>query len=246
MSLAERFSAALAAETPGPAGAGELELLPDRLARAAARVLAVDGVGFSVRAGARGRTPLGASSPEAGRAERLQFTAGEGPCAAVYGTGQPVFAVSADLHRRWPAYADLVLAGTPFRGVVCLPLRSALTGVGVLDVFLADPEDVPRLDVFDAFAVGALITSALGDAALWSSWTAEDGPGWLHTPAAARRATVWEAVGRSATAWDVDAPAALALLRAHAWGTGRSVDSVAADLLAGRLTPADVAGRLPD
>ncbi|OMQ14198.1 GAF domain-containing protein, partial [Modestobacter sp. VKM Ac-2676] len=52
----------------------------------------------------------------------------------------------------------------------------------------------------------------------------------------------WEAVGRTTTAWDVDAPSALALLRAHAWTTGRSVDSVAADLLAGRLTPGEVAG----
>ncbi|MGY1839735.1 MULTISPECIES: GAF domain-containing protein [unclassified Modestobacter] len=240
MSLAGRFAAALAAE---PGGSGELELLPDRLARAAARVLAVDGVGFSVRAGARGRTPLGTSSPEAGRAERLQFTAGDGPCAAVYDSGQPVFAVAEDLRRRWPAYAELLLTGTPFRGVVCLPLRSTLTGVGVLDVFLTEPQDVPRLDVFDALAVGALITSALGDAALWSSWTAADGPGWLRTPAAARRAAVWEAVGRTSTAWDVDAPSALALLRAHTWATGRSLDSVAADLLAGRLTPGDVAGR---
>ncbi|MQA35680.1 GAF domain-containing protein [Modestobacter roseus] len=249
MSLDDRFAAALAAASPDP---GEPALLPDRLARAAARVLAVDGsgsdvgVGFSVRAGARGRTPLAASSAEAGRAERLQFTVGAGPCTAVYDTGQPVFAVPTDLRSRWPAYADLLFARTPYRGVVCLPLRSTLTGIGVLDVFLAEPADVPRLDVFDALAVGELITSALGDTALWSSWTAADSPAWLHTPAALRRAAVWEAVGRVAAAWDVDAPAALALLRAHAWATGRSVDSLAADLLAGRLTPADVAGRPAD
>ncbi|MGY1856887.1 GAF domain-containing protein [Modestobacter sp. SYSU DS0290] len=243
MGLGRRFAAALASEQ---ADGQDPALLPDRLARAAAGVLAVDGVGFSVRAGTRGRIPLGASSPEASRAERLQFTAGEGPCTAVYGTGHPVLAMPQDLRHRWPAYADLLLTGTPFRGVVCLPLRSALTGVGVLDVFLAEPADVPQLDVFDTLAVGELITSALGDAALWSSWTAADGPGWLHTPAAARRAAVWEAVGRATTAWDVDAPAALAMLRAHAWATGRSVDSVAADLLAGRLTPADVSGRPAD
>jgi hypothetical protein len=33
------------------------------------------------------------------------------------------------------------------------------------------------------------------------------------------------------------------LLRGYAYATGRSVDSVAADLVSGRLVPADIAGR---
>jgi len=241
VTLAERFSAALAAESQDEGDAGHL--LPDRLARAAARLLDVDGVGLSVLAGTAGWAPLGASSAEAGRAERLQFTVGTGPCMHAHSTGQPVFVVEADIRRRWPAFAELLLMGTPFRGIVALPLRSAVTGVGAMNLFFREPGNVARLDVFDALAVGDLVTSTLGDAAVWSSWSEAEGPDWLRSPPALRRAAVWQAAGRICIAVDVDAPRALALLRAHASAGGRSVDSVAADLLSGGLGPADVLGR---
>jgi hypothetical protein len=53
-------------------------------------------------------------------------------------------------------------------------------------------------------------------------------------------------VGRTGFALDLDAPEALALLRAHAYAGGRSLDSVAADLISGRLVPADVVDRPGD
>jgi hypothetical protein len=246
VSLVERFAAAMAAETEdGPGGEDDGHLLPDRLSRAAARVLEVDGAGLSVLVGPHGHTPLGASSPEAGRAERLQFTVGSGPCMLAHETGQPVFVVEDDLRHRWPAFADLLLSETPFRGIASLPLRSAVTGVGAINLMFADPADVPRLDVFDAVTVGQLVTSALGDAAVWSTWSEAEGPDWLHSPPAVRRAGVWQAVGRTSVALDVDAGEALALLRASAYAAGRSVDSVAADLVSGRLLLADLLDR-PD
>jgi hypothetical protein len=242
VNLADRFAVAVAAESDGKSDG---HLLPDRLARAAARLLEVDGAGLSVLVGPHGHTPLGASSPDAGRAERLQFTVGSGPCMLAHESGQPVFVVEDDLRRRWPAFADLLLTGTPFRGIVSLPLRSAVTGVGAMNLLFADPADVSRLDVFDAVAVGALVTSALGDAAVWGTWSEAEGPDWLRSPPAVRRAVVWQAVGRTSVALDVDAAEALALLRAHAYAGGRSVDFVAADLVSGRLELGDVLGR-PD
>ena len=240
MSLATRFAAALA-EEGGQDDDGHL--LPDRLSRAAARVLEVDGAGLTALVSGHGHVPLGASSPEAARAERLQFTVGAGPCTLAHGTGQPVFVVEGDLRLRWPTFADLLFSDTPFRGVVSLPLRSPLAGDGAMDLFFCDPDRVPRLDVFDAVTVGSLATAALGEAALWSSWSAETGPDWMHSPPAVRRAAVWTAVSLVSAALDVDAPQALALLRGHAYAVGRSVDAVAADLVSGRLVPADVAGR---
>jgi hypothetical protein len=237
VSLAERFSLALAAEPDGDDG----HLLPDRLARVSAAVLAVDGAGLSVLSGPHGRSPLGASSPAAARAERLQFTTGNGPCSLAHRTGQPVFAVEADLRLRWPAFADLLFTRTPFRGLVALPLRPPI--FGAMDLFVVDPGDVARLDVFDAVTVGDLVTTALADAAVWSSWSEATGPDWLRSPAAERRALVWQAVGRTGEELEIGAAEALALLRGHAYAAGRSVDAVAADVLSGRLVPADVAGR---
>ncbi len=238
MTIAGRFSEALTqADEPGLRGP---ELLPVRLATAASRMLGVDGAGISLTGAEGRRVPLGASSEDAATAERLQFTTGAGPCMTAQETRQPVFAVEEDLLRRWPAFADLLLGATPFRAVVALPLQPALAGDGAMDLFFTRADVVTDLDVFEALAVGELVTSALSDAAVWSTWTPAAGPEWLHGPLPHRRAAVWEALGRLGIDLDVTAPAALALMRAHAYGSGRAVDDVAADLLAGRLQPAQM------
>jgi hypothetical protein len=234
VTIASRFEAALD-EVTEPEFAGP-ELLPVRLARACARMLPVDGAGISLLDPAGEQIPLGASSEDAGTAERLQFTVGDGPCAAAQRARQPVFAVEADLRRRWPAFAALLAERTPYRGVVALPLQPALAGLGAIDLFFADEGRMVDLEVFDAVAVGELISSALSAAAVWSTWPPERGPEWLHGPDPQRRAAVWEALGRVSAALETDPAAVLALMRAFAYGAGRSVDDVAADLLDGRLS----------
>lgn len=231
--IAERFSAALdQAEEPGLTGP---ELLPVRLMRACARTLPVDGAGMSTEDGAGRRLPLGASSDLAATAERLQFTVGTGPCRAAHLSGEPVFAMGDDLRRRWLPFAELLMSRTPFRGVVALPLPRSLAGNVAIDLYFTDETAVPRLPVFEAMSVGGLITSALSEAAVWSDWEARGGPQWLRTPAARRRAVVWEALGRLSVAHDTDTRGALDVLRAAAYAAGRPVDDVAADVLSGRL-----------
>jgi hypothetical protein len=233
VTIAGRFEAALMdVDEPGLA---EPELLPVRLARAAARVLEVDGAGISMADATLQPVPLGASSDDAATAERLQFTAGEGPCMSAQNTRQPVFAVAEELRRRWPAFSDLMISATPYRAVVALPLLAPLAGTGALDLFFTRSDDVAGLEVFEALAVGELVTSALSDAAVWSTWSPEEGPDWLHGPVPRRRAAVWEAMGKLGVDLEIGAAGALALMRAHAYGQGRSVDDIAADLLAGRV-----------
>jgi hypothetical protein len=239
VTIAGRFAAALDQETD-PALAGP-ELLPVRLARACARMLGVDGAGISLQDAARQQVPLGASSDEADTAERLQFTVGTGPCMAAQETRQPVFAVEEDLRRRWPAFSELLIGSTPFRAVVGLPLQPALAGPGAIDLYFLRSADVAGLDVFDAMAVGGLVTSALSDATVWSTWSPAQGPEWLQGPTPQRRAAVWEAMGKLSVDLSIGARGALALLRARAYGEGRSVDDVAADLLSGTLLATDLA-----
>ena len=217
MSIAERFASALA-EVTDPALAGP-ELLPVRLARACARTLSVEDAGLSLVDASQQRVPLGASSDVAEVAERLQFTVGAGPCMTAQETREPVFAVEDDLRRRWPVFTELLVAATPFRAVVALPLQPALAGAGAIDLYFRTSAEVVDLDVFDALAVGELVTSALSDAA------------------------VWEAIGKLSVDLEVSAPDALTLLRAHAYARGVTVDDVAEDLLSGRLTAADLVGR---
>ncbi len=235
-SIAERFRVAL--EDVREPGLAVPELLPVRLARACARTLGVDAAGLSVRAGEGGRAPLGASSPTADLAERLQFTAGDGPCEAAHRDQEPVFAVATDLERRWPAFARLLAGHTPYRAVVALPIGETLAGPGALDLFFTDEAAVPRLDVFEAMAVGDLACAALGDAAVWAPWSPRGGPAWLHGPAAEGRARVWTAIGRVAMAQEVSAPAALDALRSAARAAVRTVDDLAGELLDGRVDAA--------
>jgi hypothetical protein len=235
-SIAERFRVAL--EDVREPDLDVPELLPVQLARASARTLGVDAAGLSVTAGEGGRAPLGASSPIADLAERLQFTAGDGPCESAQRDQEPVFAASADLERRWPAFARLLARHTPYRAVVALPIGETLAGPGALDLFFTDESAVPELDVFEAMAVGDLTCAALGDAAVWAPWSPRGGPAWLHGPTAQRRARVWTAIGRVAMARQLSAPAALDLLRSAARATGHTVDDLAGAVLAGRVDPA--------
>jgi hypothetical protein len=238
VSIAGRFEEALVSVTEpdldGP------ELLPVRLAHAIARMLPVDGAGICMAEEEGRRLPLGASSEAAALAERLQFTVGAGPCLTAQASREPVFALAEDLRRKWPAFADGLHARTPYQAVVALPLREAISGLGVVDLFFASDDGVPEVDVFEAMAVGDLVTSALSDTAVWSTWTPARGPEWLHGPAAERRAQVWEAMGTVALALEVPVAVSLVVLRAHAYATDRTVDDVAADVLAGRLDPRDL------
>jgi hypothetical protein len=244
VTIAARFDDALDAVSE-PALAGP-ELLPVRLARAIARALPADGAGISLSGADGRRIPLGSSSPPAATAERLQFTVGDGPCMTSQQSGEPVFALLADLRRRWPPFADLLLGRTPYRAVVALPLREAIAGLGAVDLYFGRDDAVPELDVFEAMAVGDLVTSRLSDTAVWSTWEADRGPDFLHGPAARRRAAVWEATGLVSLALDVEEAAALAALRATAYASGRVVDDLAADVLAGRLPAADLQVVAPD
>jgi len=238
VTIAERFESALGDATdPDLVGP---ELLPVRLARACARMLPVDGAGLSLVDASQQRVPLGASSDDAEVAERLQFTVGAGPCMTAQETRMPVFAVESDLRRRWPVFVELLTEATPFRAIVALPLQPALAGAGAVDLYFRRSDDVLDLDVFEALAVGELVTSALSDAAVWSSWTPDEGPEWLHGPVPRRRAAVWEAMGRLSVDLEVGAPAALALLRARGYGSGRTVDDVAAEVLTGQLRSSDL------
>jgi hypothetical protein len=233
VTIADRFAEEVAAAARR--GLDDPELLPERLARAAAAMLPVTAASLSLLEGGDKRVPLGSSSPEAASAERLQFTVGDGPCMTAARLGEPVFASEDDLRRRWPQFAEQLFSATPYRAVVAFPLLQALSGQGALDLYFRRSERIGQLDVFEAMAVGELITAVLTDAAVFSDWTVEVGPEWLHAPAARRRAHVWQAMGRLSLQLDVDRPVALDLLRAHALATGRSVDEVAADVLADRL-----------
>ncbi|MGY1725180.1 ANTAR domain-containing protein [Blastococcus sp. SYSU DS0533] len=227
MALVEDFQIALAAsavDLPGP------ELLPERLAVACARVLPVAGAGISLFFAADRRLPLGASDPVSAEAERLQFTTGEGPCLTSHATGEIVLADEATIRSRWPGFHDALVTSTPIRGTISLPLRDDLRGIGALDLYVVPPQDVGALSLRDAVVVSEQVAAVLQDQSRRTR-AASDGPAWLDAPAAERRSTVWQAIGFVNSALGIPSPDALALLRAHAYAVGTSLDDLAARVL---------------
>ena len=233
MDTASRFVEALDAHTS--ATGDDPDLLPLRLAHVAAVVLRVDGVGLSIHGEPGLRTPLAASSEVAATAERLQFTAGSGPCLLAAESAFPVFATEDVLARRWPVFHDLLVTSTPLRSVLALSLRGRLQGVGAMDLYLTARDGATAVDVFDARCVAELVSDHLEVAADWSVWTPTELPAWSDTPDARRRGRLWMAVGMLMLALEAPAPDALAVLRGYAYAAGRTADDVAIDLVERRL-----------
>jgi hypothetical protein len=239
VSIQQRFGDALAGVRS--AEADEAEFLPLQLSRAAVTALAVDGVGLSLHDPAGNSTPLAASDEDATTAERLQFTAGAGPCMVAAQSGFPVVAPQDELRTRWPAFHDLLVTHTRFRSVMAFPLPEDLRGFGAMDVYLTHPVDVGSVDPTEVRCVAELISAELSHVASWTQWTELQGPAWTDTAAARGRSRVWMATGMVSLALRLGATDALAILRSHAYTADRTVDAVADDIVAGRLPAAQLA-----
>jgi hypothetical protein len=236
LSLVEDFRIALAASAvdfPDP------ELLPVRLARACARVLPVDGASISLFFATGRRLPLGASSVEAGEAERLQFTVGEGPCLSAHAEGRPIVADEATIRTRWPAFYDALVAHTPIRGTISLPLEDDLRGIGALDLYVSPPSEVSSLSLHDALVVGREVADTFR--AESGTSRRDGGPAWIGAPAAEERAIVWQAMGFVNAGLGVSSEDALAILRAHAYAEGQALDELAGQVV-GREVPLERLG----
>jgi len=235
--LVERFTRTWTAEASTAGG----ELLPSLLARAAARVLSVDGAGLSLMSGPGLRLPLGSSDDDAAAAERLQFTIGEGPCFEAHREGRPVTVTPVKLRERWPALAEQHLARTPFRSGLSTPLRQGTERFGVLDLYLRRPEAPQGHDVVAAQLIAEVIAGVL----LETLNAEDDGDvptplaappvAWLDSPAIHRRRDVWVAVGMANLSLRLSSGDALATLRAHAYAGDQTLDEFAHEVVEGRF-----------
>ncbi|SCX44878.1 ANTAR domain-containing protein [Klenkia marina] len=237
---AGRFAAALTAlelGSPDPA------LLPERLARACAAALPVDGAGLTCTFSADRRLPIGSSDAEAAAAERLQFTVGEGPCLTAHVEQRTVATAGDEMAARWPVYAAELALRTRYRGVVSAPVPGALSRTAAVNVFLRRAEDVAAVDEADLLAVAAAMGAALGDDLAGSAGRPLGMPAWLDGEPVADRQQVWRAVGFLVGRDGGSAGAAIARLRARAFTLGRDLESVAAAVLAGEEPSAPSSGR---
>jgi len=164
----------------------------------------------------------------------LQFTVGEGPCLESVARRAPVSVT--DLtdpeERRWPAYGAAMIANR-IRSVYAVPVIVAGEYVGALDLFRAHPATLR-----DEQASGMTIAAELAGLPLLDL-LAEDLQAAITDPYsnawaelnALSRTEVSQATGMLMAQLNVEATAALARLRAHAYATGRSATAVARDII---------------
>jgi hypothetical protein len=233
---ADRFDRALQALDADPQAP---HLVPARVARACADALPVDGAGLSLHAGAL-HVPIGASGAPAAQAERLQFTFGDGPCLRASDDGRAIAFAPRDIERNWPELYASLMADSPYRGVLSVPLPEPLGPTVVLDLWVRETAALPLLDRGEVDAVVTRVTQELARDLVEGARIPAADSAWLEGDEAVRRSGTWQAVGVVSMALLVDTPDALEIVRAAAIASGRSVDDVAADLLSGRLQPLDL------
>jgi hypothetical protein len=225
----------------GAAGdSGDERELAQRICRACIDGLDIDGASMSLLTTSVARETLWASDATANLLEELQFSLGEGPCMQAATTGRAVMV--ADLQHsgeaeRWPAFAAAVAERTAVRALFVMPLQWGVINLGVLDLYRVSPGGLNQAQCRDLIAAANLAAVMMLDLRTDPDNLAglddSDVP-WLD-PALGSHTGIHQATGMVLAQLGIDATAALARLRAHAFSHQRLLLDVAADVVARRL-----------
>lgn len=171
--------------------------------------------------------PFAAADDRSLEMEELQQVAGEGPGHAVRIDGLPVLVE--DLTRqtaRWPGYVAAV-RGQGIGAVWSLPVVIGATALGSLTLYHDTGQPPERSDFSDAATLAGFAAATM----IIDTDLQDHGHGYERAP----DGVVSLASGVLAVRGGVSVDQALALLRGHAFSTGRRISDIAADVLAGSL-----------
>jgi len=203
---------------------------------AAVAALTVDGAGVTVMVSRTVRETMYASDRVAGELEELQLTLGEGPCVDAFNDGGPVLAANLATPQclaTWPAFAPAA-QGCGARAVFALPLQVGAIRLGVLDLYRTQPGPLSTRELADALAFADATSMLLLDKAGGIQPDAVD-LAWQWVDPTAQQAQVYQAIGMILVQLSIDADAAFARLRAHAFANDRRLGDVARDVVERRL-----------
>jgi hypothetical protein len=160
---------------------------------------------------------------------QLQLDLGEGPCVDAYRTHRPVLEpdMAEPALARWPAFASAAVAGGA-RAVFAFPLEIGAVRLGALQLHCDDPGSMTD----DQHADALVMADVAAHAVLVMQSRAP--PGMLAAELDAGgnfQYAVHQASGMVAAQLEVSVAQALIRLRAHAFGHGRPLADVAADVI---------------
>ena len=215
-------------EAGAPTGSG-----PTKLCEVCADVMTMTGAGIMLMSGDVARGSVCSSNEVSALIEDLQYTLGEGPCVDAYNDDRAV--VEPDLAgaggRRWVEFTPKALAAG-VRAVFGFPLRVGAIRIGALNLYR--DRTSPLTD--DQHADAVVLAGVAARSVL--AMQAGAAPGRLGAELEAGadlRFVVHQASGMVSAQMEVSVVEALVRLRAYAFAHDRPLDSVAGDVVAGRL-----------
>jgi GAF domain-containing protein len=167
------------------------------------------------------------TDPAAERVDQYEYATEAGPCVDAIETGERQLSVDVLDDDRWPTFSR-VAAEAGFRSVAGVPLRAGERTVGAINLYAAEPDGLREVLGLAERLAGPLATVVANALALRRMTRLGD-----HLQdELAQLATVEQAIGvlMAHRAWDPTT--AQRVLRETAEATGRSVDDVAAELVA--------------
>ncbi len=188
----------------------------------------------------------------ASQLDELQFTIGEGPCLDAYHYNAPRFYPELDnvaQTSRWPTFAaDATRLGV--HALFALPVPDGQRPMGVLELYRRTAGSLTNAEYASAAAIAAAIGGRLQsnwrayaahfDSAENAIDAAATAGAASHEPADAfTRTQIHVAGGMIAIQLAVNVDEAIDRLRAYSYACNRSLASVAADVIAGRLALPD-------
>ncbi|MBF4609585.1 GAF and ANTAR domain-containing protein [Curtobacterium sp. VKM Ac-1393] len=195
-------------------------------------VLPVMGVAISTVGNPFGSETVCASDATAARLDEIQLDLGEGPCWEAVRTRTPVLEpdVQAATSARWPV-ALQAMQETGLGAVFAFPMRLGTLDIGVVDLYTHARGSLGGRAVQEAIALTEAAARSALRRALLRVEVGADGDSHAAAGAYSRR-EVHQASGMLAAQTGTDADDALLILRGHAFVAGRSVRSLAADVVA--------------
>jgi hypothetical protein len=200
--------------------------LPERLCRACVEVLGADGGAITLASTLPERLTLDSSNGTSARIEDLQDVLGEGPGQDAYRRGTAVVAHVDGAHGGpFPLFTELAgdIAGPVT--VWAIPMHPGGTTIGVITLYRSSG------DLLYSIEDAQFLADAVGAALLDDSSSDADG-GFAAWP---DRSRVHQAVGMTVAQLAISPADAMAILRAHAFAEGTSLDAIAVEVVERRL-----------
>jgi hypothetical protein len=196
--------------------------------------LPITGASVTVISSTGAQSTLCSSDTIAARIDELQFELGEGPqwLAARSGNVVVIPEVAADSHHGWPIFGAAIRE-LPVGAIFCVPMKMGAVTLGAATLYRDRPGELTQDQQNSALAIASAIASSAAQRAMWSA--TDDAPPESAANPALRR-EVHQATGMILVQLDTTATIAYSRLQAYAFANGRTVQSVAHDVVTGTLT----------